>query len=156
MVERAPESPSAPDDPPAVGAAAAELAAFEGEVLEAPLAPQEPAPGRARSLWSDAWHDLRRNPVFIVSGLLIVFLVLISLTSPVLSSVAALLTIFLVALCDQLLPEPLHNDLSTAAVGGGVLIIVAFALLSWATFREMNEEEHKHPEDVAEESDVEN
>lgn len=83
------------------------------------------------------------------------FLVLISLTSPVLSSVAALLTIFLVALCDELLPEPLHNDLSTAAVGGGILIIVAFALLSWATFREMNEEEHKHPEEMVEESDLE-
>lgn len=82
------------------------------------------------------------------------FLVLISLTSPVLSSVAALLTIFLVALCDELLPEPLHNDLSTAAVGGGVLIIVAFALLSWATFREMNEEKSKHPEEMVEESDL--
>ncbi|MEU2789540.1 ABC transporter permease [Streptomyces sp. NPDC007100] len=33
---------------------------------------------RARSLWSDAWHDLRRNPVFVVSGLLIVFFVLIA------------------------------------------------------------------------------
>jgi hypothetical protein len=70
--------------------------------------------------------------------------------------VAALLTIFLVALCDQLLPEPLHNDLSTAAVAGGVLIIAAFAMLSWATFREMNEEEKKHPEDLVEESDLEN
>jgi oligopeptide transport system permease protein len=44
-----------------------------------PAEPQEPAPGeRARSLWSDAWHDLRRNPVFVVSALLICFLVLIS------------------------------------------------------------------------------
>ncbi|MEV6651283.1 ABC transporter permease [Streptomyces sp. NPDC051219] len=34
---------------------------------------------RARSLWSDAWRDLRRNPVFIVSGLIIVFLVIISI-----------------------------------------------------------------------------
>ena len=34
---------------------------------------------RNRSLWSDAWHDLSRNPVFIIAGLLIVFLVLISL-----------------------------------------------------------------------------
>ncbi|MFJ5560979.1 ABC transporter permease [Streptomyces sp. NPDC093250] len=33
---------------------------------------------RPRSLWSDAWRDLRRNPVFIVSALVIVFLVLIS------------------------------------------------------------------------------
>jgi drug/metabolite transporter (DMT)-like permease len=84
------------------------------------------------------------------------FLVLISLTSPVLSSVAALLTIFIVALCDQLLPEPLHNDLSFASIIGGVLIISAFAMLSIATFREMKEEEHKHPEEMVEESDIEN
>jgi len=67
------------------------------------------------------------------------FLVLISLTSPVLSSVAALLTIFLVALVDQLLPPPLNSPLSRAAVGGGCLIIVAFLLLSWATFAEKGE-----------------
>lgn len=77
------------------------------------------------------------------------FLVLISLTSPVLSSVAALLTIFLVALCDELLPEPLHNDLSGAAIAGGILIIAAFILLSWVTFREMAEETKKS-EDLAE------
>ncbi|HWM36334.1 MAG TPA: ABC transporter permease [Streptomyces sp.] len=82
MVERAPESPSAAGEPSAVGAGggAAELVSTEGEELRQPPAPQEPGPGeRARSLWSDAWHDLRRNPVFIVSALLILFLVLISL-----------------------------------------------------------------------------
>ncbi|QIW96018.1 hypothetical protein AMS68_001536 [Peltaster fructicola] len=83
------------------------------------------------------------------------FLVLISLTSPVLSSVAALLTIFLVALCDELLPPPLHNDLSTAAVLGGVLIILAFGLLSWATFKEMAEEREKESDNIIEsESDA--
>ena len=35
------------------------------------------APPEARSLWSDAWRDLRRNPVFIISALIIVFLVII-------------------------------------------------------------------------------
>ncbi|WP_455358656.1 ABC transporter permease [Streptomyces sp. SYSU K21746] len=30
--------------------------------------------GKPRSLWSDAWHDLRRNPLFLVSGVLIVIL----------------------------------------------------------------------------------
>ncbi|KAF2162249.1 hypothetical protein M409DRAFT_69178 [Zasmidium cellare ATCC 36951] len=83
------------------------------------------------------------------------FLVLISLTSPVLSSVAALLTIFLVALCDQLLPPPLYSPLTLAAVAGGVLIIFAFLLLSWATYKEMDEERRKKAEDVVEESDVE-
>jgi hypothetical protein len=84
------------------------------------------------------------------------FLVLISLTSPVLSSVAALLTIFLVALCDQILPPPLYSPLTTAAVAGGVLIIGAFGLLSWATYREMEEENRaKAREIVVEDSDVE-
>lgn len=72
------------------------------------------------------------------------FLVLISLTSPVLSSVAALLTIFLVALTDELLPPPMHNSLSLAAIAGGCLIIGAFLLLSWATYREMDEDRKKH------------
>jgi oligopeptide transport system permease protein len=35
--------------------------------------------GRPRSLWSDAWHDLRRNPVFIGSALVILFLVFIAI-----------------------------------------------------------------------------
>jgi hypothetical protein len=71
------------------------------------------------------------------------FLVLISLTSPVLSSVAALLTIFLVAIIDQLLPPPLNNPLSAAAVFGGSLIIFAFFLLSWSTYKEMGEEKRR-------------
>ncbi|MFD5099039.1 ABC transporter permease [Streptomyces albidochromogenes] len=41
---------------------------------------------RARSLWSDAWRDLRRNPVFIVSGLVITFLVLISVWPSLIAS----------------------------------------------------------------------
>ena len=42
--------------------------------------------GRSRSLGSDAWHDLRRNPVFVVSALLILFLVLISLWPSLIAS----------------------------------------------------------------------
>ncbi|MFG2328804.1 ABC transporter permease [Streptomyces sp. NPDC048604] len=34
-----------------------------------------PAPAKPRSLWSDAWHDLRRNPLFLVSSVLILMLV---------------------------------------------------------------------------------
>ncbi|KAK5076856.1 hypothetical protein LTS08_006027 [Lithohypha guttulata] len=72
------------------------------------------------------------------------FLVLMSLTSPVLSSVAALLTIFLVAITDYLLTgEPL----SGATISGGILIVVAFGLLSWATYREMMQEEKKRVEE---------
>lgn len=83
------------------------------------------------------------------------FLVLISLTSPVLSSVAALLTIFLVAVVDQLLPPPLNSPLSAAAIAGGCLIIGAFLLLSWATYREMAEERRKKADEADAESDIE-
>ncbi|RBM11839.1 ABC transporter permease [Streptomyces sp. PT12] len=38
--------------------------------------PEKDAP---RGLWSDAWHDLRHNPIFVVSALLILFLVVIAL-----------------------------------------------------------------------------
>lgn len=68
------------------------------------------------------------------------FLVLISLTSPVLSSVAALLTIFLVAITSWLITG---DPLSPAAIIGGLLIIGAFLLLSWSTYREMQEEGRK-------------
>ncbi|MGW1023147.1 ABC transporter permease [Streptomyces sp. NPDC002577] len=38
----------------------------------------DPKPEKARSLWGDAWVDLRRSWIFIVSSLLIVFLLLIT------------------------------------------------------------------------------
>ncbi|KAI4862629.1 hypothetical protein F4820DRAFT_430090 [Hypoxylon rubiginosum] len=65
------------------------------------------------------------------------FLVLISLTSPVLSSVAALLTIFLVAAADWLVTG---QAMSAAALAGGCMIVVAFLMLSWSTWREMTED----------------
>ncbi|KAI9870982.1 MAG: hypothetical protein M1830_003559, partial [Pleopsidium flavum] len=80
------------------------------------------------------------------------FLVLISLTSPVLSSVAALLTIFLVAIVDWLLTG---QPLSAAAIAGGVLIIIAFLLLSWSTYREMDEERRKRLENEDPDSESE-
>ncbi|KAF2817119.1 uncharacterized protein BDZ99DRAFT_375134 [Mytilinidion resinicola] len=82
------------------------------------------------------------------------FLVLISLTSPVLSSVAALLTIFIVAIVDQLLPEPLNTPLTPAAIVGGLLIIGAFGLLSHATYKEMDEERRKKLEAGSDSSDI--
>ncbi|MEW1751250.1 ABC transporter permease [Streptomyces angustmyceticus] len=63
----------------------AALAIGEAESLErrpgAPGAgPPGPEPlGKPRSLWSDAWHDLYRNPVFVISALVIVFLVIIAI-----------------------------------------------------------------------------
>ena len=75
------------------------------------------------------------------------FLVLMSLTSPVLGSVAALLTIFLVAITDSwLYPD---SKLSAAAIGGGSLIVFAFFMLSWATYREMEQERKKTEEEEA-------
>ena len=68
------------------------------------------------------------------------FLVLISLTSPVLSSVAGMLTIFIVAMTDWLLTG---KPLSPAAITGGLIIIVAFLLLSWSSYREMDEGRRK-------------
>lgn len=89
------------------------------------------------------------------------FLVLISLTSPVLSSVAALLTIFIVAVVDWLLTGV---PLGPSSLIGGAMIAVAFALLSWATWREMvadeverrlREEREQEREDAEEDDDVE-
>ena len=80
------------------------------------------------------------------------FLVLISLTSPVLSSVAALLTIFIVAIADWFITgEPL----SWAAIIGGTMIIIAFVGLSWSTYREMKEHEAQKMAVDLSDSDVE-
>ncbi|MFE1185181.1 ABC transporter permease [[Kitasatospora] papulosa] len=37
------------------------------------------AVGKPRSLWSDAWHDLRRSPLFVVSAILIIFLLVMAI-----------------------------------------------------------------------------
>lgn len=51
-----------------------------GSTQRLPAGPDGPGPKeRPRSLWSDAWRDLRRNPVFLLSALVICFLVFISL-----------------------------------------------------------------------------
>ncbi|MFD3655184.1 ABC transporter permease [Streptomyces sp. NPDC058620] len=67
---------------------AMDLALDEGVSLEkTPGGPQGTGPaGKPRSLWSDAWRDLRRNPVFIISGLVIIFLVIISIWPQLIAS----------------------------------------------------------------------
>ncbi|WP_435974213.1 ABC transporter permease [Streptomyces sp. Qhu_M48] len=55
---------------------------------------------KPRSLWSDAWRDLRRNPIFIISALIIAFLVVISLWPSLIAS-----------------GDPLDCDLSKAQEG---------------------------------------
>ena len=32
----------------------------------------------ATSMWADAWRTLRRNPLFIISGLLILFIIVVA------------------------------------------------------------------------------
>ncbi|MGW7754409.1 ABC transporter permease [Streptomyces violaceusniger] len=59
-----------------------------------------PAAPTGRGLWSDAWHDLRRNPVFIVSALTILFLVLIAIWPQLIAS-----------------GNPYHGDLARAQDG---------------------------------------
>lgn len=93
-----PREPDGAIAPTGMGGAM-DLAATEGTTLErdssaasggrAPGGPQGTGTGPAtpaRSLWSDAWRELRRNPVFIISGLIIVFLVLISIWPSLIAS----------------------------------------------------------------------
>ncbi|MFE4414344.1 ABC transporter permease [Streptomyces sp. NPDC056821] len=62
---------------------AMDLAASEATTLErAPGGPE----GKPRSLWSDAFCDLRRNPVFILSALVICFLVVIAIRPSLIAS----------------------------------------------------------------------
>ncbi|MGW7054954.1 ABC transporter permease [Streptomyces sp. NPDC054887] len=83
----------------------ADLAMDEGGTLEKRPdgGPRGAGPaGKPRSLWSDAWRDLRRNPVFVVSGLVIAFLVVISLWPSLIAS-----------------GNPLQCDLARAQEGSG-------------------------------------
>ncbi|MEU9620127.1 MULTISPECIES: ABC transporter permease [unclassified Streptomyces] len=66
---------------PAGAGGVMDLALEEGTTLErTPGGPEGTGPAeKPRSLWSDAWRDLRRNPVFIISALIILFLVVISI-----------------------------------------------------------------------------
>jgi oligopeptide transport system permease protein len=74
--------PRPPDEgaiAPTGAGGAMDLATSEGSTLEG-REPQDGGPEtQPRSLWSDAWRDLRRNPVFIISGLVILFLIVISI-----------------------------------------------------------------------------
>jgi oligopeptide transport system permease protein len=79
-----PSNPIEPDQAISAGGfgGAMDLAASDAATLEkAPGHGQEPGgpTAKPRSLWSDAWRDLRRNPIFIISALIILFLVFISL-----------------------------------------------------------------------------
>lgn len=74
-----PHTPGAGESSAAIGGAggAMDLATSEGQTLGGAPGGGDGAP--ARGLWADAWHDLRRRPIFIISALLILFLVVISI-----------------------------------------------------------------------------
>ena len=78
---------AAPSPPTGMGGAM-DLATSEAATLEkTPGGPEGTGPAeKPRSLWSDAWRDLRRNPVFIISALVILFLVVISLWPSLIAS----------------------------------------------------------------------
>jgi ABC-type dipeptide/oligopeptide/nickel transport system permease subunit len=59
--------------------AAPSYAAVEAEAAPAPpgIAPEQP--GRRAGLWSDAWRELRRNPIAIISSLFILVVVLMAI-----------------------------------------------------------------------------
>ncbi|GAA5832636.1 hypothetical protein JCM3766R1_004274 [Sporobolomyces carnicolor] len=67
------------------------------------------------------------------------FMVLLSLWGPVVASVANLLTLILVALCDALF-VPSAPPLTRSSLVGGVLIVMAFAGLIWGEYGARAEE----------------
>ena len=50
-----------------------------GVTADSGSSPKSGGSGKPRSLWSDAWRDLRRNPMFIISALLILFLIIVAI-----------------------------------------------------------------------------
>ncbi|MEU5955725.1 ABC transporter permease [Streptomyces sp. NPDC047525] len=56
-----------------------EKAAAQDEVVAGAAVSATPAPGKPRSLGADAWRDLRRNPLFMISAVLIVVLAMVAL-----------------------------------------------------------------------------
>ncbi|MEU6677486.1 ABC transporter permease [Streptomyces sp. NPDC046853] len=85
-----PREPNGPDGAiaPTGAGGAMDLAATEGSTLDkTPGGPEGTGPSTpARSLWSDAWRELRRNPIFIISGLIIAFLIVISIWPSLIAS----------------------------------------------------------------------
>ena len=64
-------------DPTAAATGVTAAQPSESYVVGAEHAPGKP--GKPRSLWSDAWRDLRRRPLFIIAGAVITLLVVIAL-----------------------------------------------------------------------------
>ncbi|HEV8562004.1 MAG TPA: ABC transporter permease [Actinophytocola sp.] len=78
---------------PTSAAASAAVAEHVGDYVTA--APADGKPGKPRSLWTDAWYDLRRRPMFIISMALIAFILVMAIFPGLFTSV-----------------DPTHQDLS--------------------------------------------
>jgi oligopeptide transport system permease protein len=75
-------------DPVTSGTQAASGAAYVIAAEHAEVAGEQPGkPGKPRSLWSDAWHDLRRRPLFIIASVVIAFLTFVAIFPGVFTSV---------------------------------------------------------------------
>jgi oligopeptide transport system permease protein len=81
-------------------ASAMQAGAAEAAEQVAALDQVQAKPGKPRSLWSDAWHDLRRKPTFIISMILIAFFVVMALFPGLFTSV-----------------DPTHKDLAHSREG---------------------------------------
>jgi oligopeptide transport system permease protein len=67
--------------------ATAGIGSAEGAAYVTAAEHQGSGPGKPRSLWSDAWHDLRRRPLFIIASAVILLLVVIALFPGLFTSV---------------------------------------------------------------------
>ncbi|MFJ6212808.1 ABC transporter permease [Streptomyces sp. NPDC092296] len=79
-----PHQPGEPEGLDRTGVNPSGMAMGEADSLERAEYARAAGPGgpgteKARSLWQDAWGDLGRNPIFILSALLILFLVFVSI-----------------------------------------------------------------------------
>lgn len=79
------------------------------------------------------------------------FLVLMSLTSPVFGSVSSLLATFLVPIVDYVLRG---TRITLAEVFGGLVILLSFVLMTWASLAEMEEDGKDEDEDEFEYEEV--
>ncbi|WP_282701824.1 ABC transporter permease [Streptomyces sp. CC219B] len=66
----------------------AEKPVIDPAAAPAVAAESGPVPAKARSLWSDAWYDLRRQPMFLVSSALIVLLLVMAFAPGLFTSVS--------------------------------------------------------------------
>ncbi|SDD02854.1 ABC transporter permease [Actinokineospora iranica] len=85
-------------DPSTAASGAAVTTAADDFVTAAEHA--EAKPGKPRSLASDAWHDLRRRPLFVISGAMIVLVIVMAVAPGLFTSV-----------------DPTYADLSRSRVG---------------------------------------